>query len=167
YHSLSPFREKSPSYWLEPADVIWSNRPLIVTFGVGAWANAAGATSPRMATRQATTATVLLMLPPQLWCVSLTIVAQKRHHQQKQTSDNVSILPWGVRERQEKCTISGKVISHLLQGFSGVLPQPGRTGSQAPAPGPAERLPGPPGAGFRPSGRGRGCSSRPAAWGRG
>src|SRR5256885_476825 len=66
YHSLSPLREKSPSYRLAPPDVIWSKRPLIVTFGVGAWANAAGATSPRMATRQATTATVRLMLPPQV-----------------------------------------------------------------------------------------------------
>src|SRR5947207_2514543 len=98
YHSpLSPLREKSPSYRLAPPDVIWSKRPLIVTFGVGAWANAAGATSPRMATRQATTATVRLMLPPQLWCVSLTVVAQKRHHQQKQTSDNATVLPRGAR----------------------------------------------------------------------
>src|SRR4051812_29972595 len=88
YHSRSPRREKSESYRLLPVDVIWSNRPLIVTFGVGAWANAAGARSPRMATTHATTASVRLMLPPQLWCVSLTVSAQRRHHQQKQTADN-------------------------------------------------------------------------------
>src|SRR5215470_16641668 len=97
YHSLSPLREKSESYRLEPADVTWSNRPLIVTFGVGAWAYAAGATSPRMATRQATTATVLRILPPQVVVRFVYVVAQKRHHQQKQTSDNGAVLPRGLR----------------------------------------------------------------------
>jgi hypothetical protein len=44
-----------------PPDVTWSNRPTIVTFGAGACANAAGASSPTMATRQTATAHMRLI----------------------------------------------------------------------------------------------------------
>src|SRR5437879_5456636 len=48
YHSLSLLRVRLPSYVFRPADVTWSNSPVIVTFGAGACANPGGASIARM-----------------------------------------------------------------------------------------------------------------------
>src|SRR5436853_5717130 len=103
YHSLSFLREKSPSYKFAPADVIWSNRPLIVTFGAGACANAAGARNPRMATRHATTATVRLM-HCLLSCGAfrLTSLRKATSPTEAETTDNATVLPQGLGNVKQK-----------------------------------------------------------------
>src|SRR4029450_13665881 len=65
-----------------PADVTWSNRPTIVTFGAGACANAAGASNPTMATRHTTTANVRL-IHRLLSCAALRERPCSKRHQQQ------------------------------------------------------------------------------------
>src|SRR5438093_9892068 len=151
-----------------PPDVTESNTPTLVTVGAGACANAAGARSPRMATRQATTATVRLMhCLLNLWCVAYDPLKPWRHHQQKQTTDDgFGCTPQGsIRSRKNDPSCPS--LPPGRPGFSGAPGRPGRTDCRVPAPGPGGTPPGPPGRASRPSGPAPGCSTPPGAWGRG
>src|SRR5688572_5648483 len=90
-----------------PPEVTWSNSPLIVTFGAGACARAAGARSPRPATMDATTANVRLM-HCLLSCGAFRDFDCPRHHHQqlRENRQRVGFTSWVAKPSRKEALVN-------------------------------------------------------------